>query len=71
MVTTGAVVVVYQEYQNGIGFWVIAFGIIAILFNPVSPIYFHNKSVWLAIDVLAAIIFTVKSLTTNKIQKNE
>jgi hypothetical protein len=71
VVTIGAVIVVYQDYKNRIGFWVIAFGIIAILFNPIYPIYLYNKSVWLVIDVVAAITFTVKSLTTNKIQKNE
>jgi len=34
VVTIGAVLAVIFEYRNGINIWVIAFGLIAILFNP-------------------------------------
>jgi hypothetical protein len=66
VVTISAIVVLVQEHKNRISFWIISFGIIVILFNPIIPIYLNNKSIWLSIDILVAIIFIVKSLITNK-----
>jgi hypothetical protein len=36
--------------------WAVAFGLIAILFNPIVPVYF-KRAVWFDIDVGVAIIF--------------
>ncbi len=44
VVTIGSVAVVVTEFENGIDFWVIAFGLLAILFNPIIPIYLNDKS---------------------------
>lgn len=63
VVTIGAVAVVVTEFQNGFNFWVIAFGIIAILFNPLIPIYLGEKSAWAPIDLISAILFGIKSFT--------
>jgi|TARA_B110000902_G_scaffold257870_1_gene326681 hypothetical protein len=70
VVTIGAVSVIVTEFENGINFWIIVFGIIAIVFNPLIPIYLNNKDIWMPIDVLAAILFLIKSFT-NKIKTNE
>lgn len=49
----------YQEFQKtGITFWIIVFGIIGILFNPVFPIYLYDKGIWVVIDIIVGIIFT-------------
>ncbi|MGL5959627.1 MAG: DUF6804 family protein [Bacteroidales bacterium] len=40
-----------------------AFGVMAILFNPLMPFYFNDKSVWIPIDIISAIIFLIKSFT--------
>jgi hypothetical protein len=64
-VTIGAIIVIVNESKNGIGFWIIAFGITAILFNPLIPIHLHDKSIWIPIDILVAILFIVKALITN------
>lgn len=61
VVTIGAISVLLKEYQNGINFWVIAFGFTAILFNPFIPVYLGNKSVWIPIDLITAILFGIKS----------
>lgn len=61
IVTIGAVSIVVAESQNGFNFWVIVFGIIAILFNPVIPIYLNSKSAWMPIDLICGILFLVKS----------
>lgn len=69
IVTIGAVVVIVTEWNNGFNFWVIAFGIVAIVFNPILPIYLNDKEAWMPIDVICAILFTIKGLTIN--QKKE
>lgn len=63
IVTIGAVVIVVKELENEFNFWVIAFGIIAILFNPLIPIYLQDKEAWMPFDFIAAILFIIKVLT--------
>lgn len=70
VVTIGSVAVLVTEYEEGLHFWVIAFGLIAILFNPLIPIYLNDKSAWMPIDIIAGILFIIKSLTI-KTNKNE
>lgn len=48
---------------NAVGFskskltgWVLVFGALAFLFNPFFPVYL-NKSSWIGIDLISAIIF--------------
>ncbi|GET20675.1 DUF6804 family protein [Prolixibacter denitrificans] len=68
-VTIGAVAAIISEIDNGINFWVVAFAIIAILFNPLLPIYLDDKSAWMPIDIIAAVLFLVKSFTLKKAEK--
>jgi|SRR5690554_684743 hypothetical protein len=70
VVTIGAGAVVVTEFENGINFWVIVFGLVAILFNPLIPVYLGDKEAWMPIDLIAAILFGIKSFTT-KSNKNE
>ena len=65
VVTFGAVSVILLEFKKDYNFWVITFGIIAIIFNPLFPIYLGDKETWALIDVISAIIFCVKSLNLN------
>lgn len=46
IVTIGAISVVLGEYENKITPWVLIFGLIGILFNPIIPVYLHDKEVW-------------------------
>jgi hypothetical protein len=66
VVTIGAVAAIISEIDNGVNFWVVAFAIIAILFNPLLPIYLDDKSAWMPIDIIAAVLFLVKSFTLKK-----
>ena len=68
IVSASAVGVIINEFKNGINFWVIAFGIVAILFNPIIPIYIHNKQVWTVIDIIVALLILVRILILNKKQ---
>ena len=63
VVTIGSVAVVVTEFENGLNFWVITFGLIAILFNPLIPVYLNDKSAWIPIDIIGGIIFIIKSFT--------
>lgn len=63
VVTISSVAVVVTEFKNGLNFWVITFGLIAILFNPLIPVYLNDKSAWMPIDIISGIIFVIKSFT--------
>lgn len=63
IVTIGAIAIIVKEFENGFNFWVVAFGIIAILFNPLIPVYLNDKDAWMPIDIIAAVLFIIKSLT--------
>ena len=68
VVTIGAVAVVIDE--NEINFWTIIFGIIAILFNPILPIYLNNKSAWMPIDLICGILFIFKAFNLKNVEEN-
>ena len=61
IVTIGSLTVVVSELENRLNLWVIAFGLMAILFNPLIPIYLNNRAAWMPIDIIAGIIFLIKS----------
>jgi len=63
-VTISAVLVVYHEYSKQLNFWVISFGLIAILFNPIFPVYLKDAETWAIIDVLCGLVFIVKGIKT-------
>ena len=39
------------------------FGLIAILFILLIPIYFNDKSAWMPIDIIGGKFFVIKSFT--------
>lgn len=55
VVFIGALLVIISLSKKTI--WVIIFGIIAILFNPIIPIYLYFKSYWVPIDIVVGILF--------------
>jgi hypothetical protein len=69
VVTIGAVAVIVTEFDKGINFWNFLFGLIAIIFNPLIPIYLGDKDAWMPIDIIAAIFFGIKSFTIIKQQE--
>lgn len=62
-VTLGAVTAVYAEWKGDFTAWGITFSLLAILFNPLIPIYLYDKSIWMPIDLIAAILFVVRALS--------
>ena len=65
VVTIGAVAVVIHDYENGLNFWVMTFGLIAILFNPIIPVYLHDQQIWRVIDFICALLFGIKGFKLN------
>lgn len=63
VVTIVSIGVLINEFPKGINTSVIVFGVIAILFNPLIPVYLNDKSAWVPIDIVAGVIFAVKSFT--------
>lgn len=61
VVTIGAFLVAKEEYKNGINIWVIVFGLMTIIFNPLIPVYLHSRELWAPIDIIGAILFVVKA----------
>jgi hypothetical protein len=60
LVTIGAVALVVTEYDQGITRWVILFGIVAILFNPLLPVYLLDKDKWIPVDLICGLLFIIK-----------
>ena len=64
--TVGSAVVHYDRAAPPKNFWWIA-GLpgllaLAVIFNPVEPIYLHNKGVWGLIDLSGLVVFGVAAV---------
>ena len=71
VITVASVIVVFKDLDKGFNFWTVSFGLLAILFNPIIPIYLNSKEYWMPIDFIAASIFAVKFLLEPKINNSK
>jgi hypothetical protein len=55
-VTSGLIAV--AAYKSGRRTWLIALGLIALIFNPIITIHL-DKGMWILIDLIVAIIFFI------------
>ena len=56
VVTISAVFLLSLAYESKKTFWLFLMGMVAILFNPIIPVYL-DKETWVVIDFIVAIIF--------------
>ena len=56
VVTIVAAIYAYSFYENNHMPKAIIFGVIVLIWNPIFPIYM-DKSVWLILDIIGAVIF--------------
>ena len=63
-VTIGAILALLDEFENDINLWVIAFGLTAIVFNPLIPVYLGDKEAWIIPDIGAGLLFLIKAVRT-------
>lgn len=55
------VILIINDNKKGLNWSNIALGITGIIFNPIIPIYLHEKGVWVVIDAICTILFAVKT----------
>ena len=55
-----SLILLFYFKNNSINYRHIINGLVAILFNPIIPIYLHSKTTWLVIDVIVAMWFVVE-----------
>ena len=48
----------FLAYENHKIFWVWTFGVIAIFFNPIAPVYL-DRGTWCAIDMIVASLILI------------
>ncbi len=59
-VTIGALLLLYHHWtRSGINAWVVLFGAVAILFNPLLPIYLGDRSLWLPFNLAGGVLFAI------------
>jgi len=56
-VSIGATLSAIRAFKVSKLSWGWAFVAITILFNPIAPIYLHDKSTWAIFDIGSAIVF--------------
>ena len=64
VITIGAVAVIINEFEGEVTPWIVVFGIIGVIFNPIIPVYLHDRELWAVIDVVAAVLFGIKAFNT-------
>lgn len=57
--------------RRKINFGAALFGGIALLFNPIFPVYLQDKELWTTIDILSAIAFVWAGIYVNKKLKED
>lgn len=61
-----AVILLFYPKSESITYRHIINSLVAILFNPIIPIYLHSKTAWVVIDATAAVWFIVQTLLNCK-----
>lgn len=70
VVSLGALVAIYYFFIQKDFWWVIIFGIILFLFNPILPIYLHRKSLWMPLDIIVGLLFSALAFLKKKAIKS-
>lgn len=56
-VSVSGVALAYTAYRSRKIYWLSAFIIAVLIFNPVIPLYIHNVTIWRVIDLVVAAVF--------------
>ena len=57
-----SIVLIVLNWGKRLSVAIIITALLGILFNPIIPVYLHNKTAWIIIDALAAIWFIFLSI---------
>lgn len=60
----------YLSYKRdgSVGVATVVYALLAIMFNPIVPIYLHDKEIWTIIDIVAATLLGIRYFTIKKSQ---
>ena len=64
-----AVVGLYMGITEKRTYWVIINGLSEVVFNPIIPVYLHDKTLWIILDVIAALWFGIQAIILLKSKK--
>lgn len=62
VIFVASILIIIDEHHKGGSLGLLLFILSAILFNPIIPIYFYSKSIWVPIDIFFGIVFSIKAL---------
>jgi hypothetical protein len=62
VVTISAGLLCWYYYREGEYLFLIIFGMVGLIFNPIIQVYLHNKHIWIPIDIIAGILFIYQAL---------
>lgn len=69
-ITTGSVVIIYHRSKEaGLDVWVVLFGLLAIVFNPIWPVYLNDRQLWVPINVVGGVLFIAAAIRLYKPDK--
>jgi len=60
-----AIYAAYINYEANETSWVVAFSVIALIFNPLYPLYLYDKFLWTLIDIGSGLVFLFNSRILN------
>ena len=60
-----AIITAYGFYNSKLTGWTLVFGAVAILFNPIIPVYL-TRQIWTPIDLVAGILYFIAGFSTKK-----
>tara|TARA_R110002051_G_scaffold299829_1_gene367057 strand:- start:70 stop:444 length:375 start_codon:yes stop_codon:yes gene_type:complete len=59
---------------NNIGknmFFVVTFGMVALIFNPIVPLYLDDKAIWVLLDIITALLFLFEAYDIHAVAPSE
>lgn len=62
-------ILLFLSYQKKNELWMVLFGILLVLFNPIYPMAF-DKTIWAVIDILSAVLIIVSIKYLNLTEGN-
>ena len=66
VVCCSAIYYAYNFKQNGDIVSMLIFIFIAILYNPIFPVYLYEKWLWIVVNIITAILFFIKRAILQK-----
>lgn len=67
-IISGVIVVNELSKENKVTGKVIMFTVIGIVFNPILPVYLHDKELWSLIDLIVGAVMLIEGLKRKNVK---